>query len=82
MPSTRMLARYTHPTDERKQDALESFSVVKNWSQRAKRDAVGESEPDDEMPVSVDPSWVGVGGPHGTRTHDLRVANAALSQLS
>jgi len=22
------------------------------------------------------------GGPHGIRTHDLRVANAALSQLS
>ena len=32
--STRMLARYTHPTDARKQEALESFSVVTNWSQR------------------------------------------------
>ena len=80
--STRMLARYTHPTDERKQDALESFSVVTNWSQRPGTGVSGESELDDEMPVSVDPVWVVVGGPHGTRTHDLRVANAALSQLS
>ncbi len=77
-----MLARYTHPTDERKQDALESFSVVTNWSQRAGTTDAGASERDDEMPVSVDPVWVMSGGPHGTRTHDLRVANAALSQLS
>ena len=80
--STRMLARYTHPTDERKQEALESFSVVTNWSHRAKRSAVGASEPADDMPVSGDLAGVVNGGPHGTRTHDLRVANAALSQLS
>ena len=77
-----MLARYTHPTEERKQDALESFSVATHWSQRADTDDAGDSEVDDEMPVTGDPVWVGVGGPHGTRTHDLRVANAALSQLS
>jgi len=80
--STRMLARYAHPTDERKQDALESFSVVTNWSHRTGRDDPRQSDAADEMPVTGDPVWVGVGGPHGTRTHDLRVANAALSQLS
>ena len=74
--STRMLARFTHPTDERKQDALESFSVVTNWSQRAGNDDDRQADPADDMPVSSDPVWVGVGGPHGTRTHDLRVANA------
>ena len=34
------------------------------------------------VPARVDIARVVVGGPHGTRTHDLRVANAALSQLS
>ena len=62
--STRMLARYTHPTEARKIDALESFSRVTNTSQ---------SEIDRSKKYS---------GPHGARTHDLRVANAALSQLS
>ena len=77
--STHMLARYTHPTDERKLDALGSFSLSTNTPQSA---PLGDSEVDDEMPVTGDPEWVVVGGPHGTRTHDLRVANAALSQLS
>ena len=31
--SARMLARYAHPTETRKQAALDSFSVVTNWSQ-------------------------------------------------
>jgi len=80
--STRMLARYTHPTDERKQDALESFSVVTNWSHRPGTGAAGASGREDEIPASDDPAWVGNGGPHEARTRDLRVANAALSQLS
>ena len=80
--STRMLARYTHPTDERKQDALESFSVVTNWSQSAGTDDSQGSGRDTETRASVDLAGVMSGGPHGTRTHDLRVANAALSQLS
>ena len=78
--STRMLARYTHPTDERKQDALESFSVVTNWSQRAVRGAVGKSDPADDMPVSVDPVRVGVGGPHGTRTQIARFSNLLMAR--
>ena len=31
--STRMLARYAHPTETRKVEALDSFSLVTNWSQ-------------------------------------------------
>ena len=62
--STRMLARYTHPTEARKIDALESFSSVTNTS----HSEIGGVRK--------------AGGPHGARTHDLRVANAALSQLS
>ena len=54
--STRMLARYTHPTEHRKQAALESFSVVTNWSHGGLGDRAKSS------------------GPHGARTHDLRVA--------
>ena len=62
--SARMLVRYTHPTETRKIDALESFSTVTNTSHGDFEDAKK------------------AGGPHGARTHDLRVANAALSQLS
>ena len=62
--STRMLARYTHPSEERKRDALDSFSLSTNCP---------HDEFEDEEKT---------GGPHGDRTHDLRVANAALSQLS
>ena len=31
--STRMLARYAHPTETRKVEALDSFTLVTNWSQ-------------------------------------------------
>ena len=80
--STRMLARYTHPTEERKIEALESFSVATNWPQSVGRDDVRGLGETREMPVTGAPEWVVGGGPHGARTHDLRVANAALSQLS
>ena len=62
--STRMPARYTHPTEARKEEALESFSVVTNWSQRVGQEVPGERERDAEMAASVDLSRVGVGGPH------------------
>ena len=64
--SIRMLERYTHPTEPRKLDALETFAAVdgQNLGRTENRDAEKR------------------GGPHGIRTHDLRVANAALSQLS
>jgi hypothetical protein len=32
--STRMLARYTHPTEARKLEALGGFAVVTTWSQQ------------------------------------------------
>ena len=72
--STRMLARYTHPTDERKLDALDTLSVGTRWAQHA------EEEPD---PLSELRELLGrSGGRQEARTPDLRVANAALSQLS
>ena len=63
--STRMLEPYTHPTDARKSDALESFSSMgRTWAE----------QPDEESKKT--------GGRQEARTPDLRVANAALSQLS
>ena len=55
--STRMLARYTHPTEARKREALESFTLSPQCPHGAFEDAKK------------------AGGPHGARTHDLRVAN-------
>ena len=80
--STRMLARYAHPTEARKQAALESFSLSTNCPHSASGDDPGDSDSADSILASDYVARVGVGGPHGTRTHDLRVANAALSQLS
>ena len=76
--STRMLERYTHPTAERKLAALETFDVVDTkWPQKSTADK------------DVAPSASGLsklfrnfGGRQEARTPDLRVANAALSQLS
>ena len=65
--STRMLARYTHPTEIRELDALETFAAVSDGQNLGRTDNGRVEKP---------------GGPHGIRTHDLRVANAALSQLS
>jgi hypothetical protein len=64
--STRMLARYPHPTEQRKIGALDAFapSMGRMW---AERESMG---------------WKKLGGRRGARTRDLRVANAALSQLS
>ena len=79
--STRMLERYTHPAPEHKIGALESFKTVlpdTNLAQtvelrpvRGKRGA--------ETPRFSERF---VGGRQEARTPDLRVANAALSQLS
>jgi hypothetical protein len=69
-----MLERY-HPTDERKTDALETFraNVVTKWSQR----------PTTPEELSELKDLLGKsGGRQEARTPDLRVANAALSQLS
>jgi hypothetical protein len=42
--STRMLARYTHPTEERKLGALSLSRVVTNWSQTTEQRAIAEKE--------------------------------------
>ena len=76
--STRMLARYTHPTEERKLDALDAAgSVVTKWSQTVSTDAVREKEAHEIASFLEE-----FGGRRGDRTPDLCIANAALSQLS
>ncbi len=76
--STRMLARYTHPTEERKLDALEAAAtVVTRWSRTVSADGVREKEASE-----ITSSLKEFGGRRGDRTPDLCIANAALSQLS
>jgi integrase len=76
--STRMLQRYIHPTDTLKLDALETGAyLVTNWSQNENEPA-RDGRPDEEI---VELAKV-FGGRQEARTPDLRVANAALSQLS
>ena len=72
--STRMLARYTHPTDARKLDALDSFAMVTRRSQ--------SPETSDDGLAELKELLGKFGGRREDRTPDLRVANAALSQLS
>ena len=75
--STRMLERYTHPTEERKIGALNLTVVGTN---RAQRD---EAADDDSSTASeIAELLKDFGGRQEDRTPDLRVANAALSQLS
>jgi hypothetical protein len=79
--STRMLERYTHPTQEHKVGALESIGRVfvdTNWPQSPDSPAVRKKRGLEEPRFAEH----FVGGRHRARTCDLRVANAALSQLS
>ena len=80
--ANRTKGRIGPTTEERTQDALESCSVVTSRTRRSGMDDSGEFDLEDEMPERSTLARVVNGGPHGTRTHDLRVANAALSQLS
>ena len=75
--STRMLARYTHPTEDRKLGALNLFAVVTKRSQNenASKDETSEASEIAELLRKN-------GGRREARTRDLRIANAALSQLS
>jgi hypothetical protein len=67
--STRMLERYTHPTLERRIAALDTFNLATKHRTRKK--------------AAEAASFVKkFGGRQEARTPDLRVANAALSQLS
>ena len=77
-----MLARYTHPVTQRKQAALESFDClvtgVLTSEHKLSTRAGDASETDAELAEFVRK----FGGRQEARTPDLRVANAALSQLS
>ena len=74
--STRMLERYTHPTEARKADALATFSLS-----RVTTASQSENVPMDEL-SELKELLAKSGGRQEARTPDLRVANAALSQLS
>ena len=74
--STRMLERYTHPTDTRKLDALDSFSTVDGHVLGTQDSGAATAAPESADLLKE------FGGRHEARTRDLRVANAALSQLS
>ena len=69
--STRM--RYRHPTLERRIAVLDAF----NQSTKCPQNAVQENEAAEAASFVKD-----FGGRQEARTPDLRVANAALSQLS
>jgi hypothetical protein len=75
--STRMLARYTHPTEHRKIGALDLPNVGTIWAQRR-----GADEGDASTAAEVVKLLKEYGGRRGDRTRDLCIANAALSQLS
>jgi hypothetical protein len=71
--STRLLERYTHPTLERRIAALETC----NLSTKCPRNSVQQKEAAEAASFAKH-----FGGRQEARTPDLRVANAALSQLS
>ncbi len=75
--STRMLARYTHPTEERKISALDLPCVGRIRAEN--QDAADE---DSSTASDIAELLKEFGGRQEARTPDLRVANAALSQLS
>jgi hypothetical protein len=76
-----MLQRYMHPPSERKRVALESFDRV---LVEAAREHMVSTTPDraEELASEIADLLREIGGRQEARTPDLRVANAALSQLS
>jgi hypothetical protein len=68
---------YTHPTEERKIGALDLPWLGTNRAQ-------GDEAADDDSSTASEIAELlkDFGGPREARTRDLRVANAALSQLS
>ena len=75
--STRMLGRYTHPTEERKIGALDLPAMVTKRSQNENA-AEGDASTASEIAELLSE----IGGRQEDRTPDLCIANAALSQLS
>ncbi len=76
--SVRMLERYTHPATPAKVDALESAAVGRIWAELPKAKRVRKKGQAVTWPILTTSG----GGRQEARTPDLRVANAALSQLS
>ena len=74
----RMLERYAHSATPQKQAALEPGSLGTIWAQLPVRRRVQRNGPARTGPFSQG----FCGGRQEARTPDLRVANAALSQLS
>ena len=72
-----MLERYTHPTEERKIGALTLDHLVTSTSQRD-----DTADDDASTDAEIAKLLTEIGGRQEDRTPDLRVANAALSQLS
>lgn len=77
-----MLQRYTHPANERKRSALETFDreIVSAADGGHKMSTRGTEE--ERVPSEIAKILRNCGGRQEARTPDLRVANAALSQLS
>ena len=74
--STRMLARYTHPTADRKVAALEAGFVGTDWAHGPDSTERAKSHRHGKAPSNLRKQRGRTGGPHGIRTHDLCVANA------
>jgi hypothetical protein len=75
--STHMLERYTHPTLERRIVALDTFDLSTKCPQKSDEEAVQQKEAAEAASLLSN-----FGGRREDRTRDLRIANAALSQLS
>jgi hypothetical protein len=77
-----MLQRYTHPATARKRSALETFDRVLVDAAHAEHTVSTRPEDETVVPSEIAEILRKVGGRQEARTPDLRVANAALSQLS
>ena len=80
-----MLARYTHPVTQRKQAALESFDSLVTFAPSAHpgEHKLNTREEDEAMTdAELLEMLRDFGGRREARTRGLRIANAALSQLS
>ncbi len=79
--SRKMLEHYSHLRMNAKRRALDA--PVKKLRDHARQGYVTKHGTTSQKPGRKAPQLIeGIGGPHGIRTHDLLVANEALSQLS
>jgi hypothetical protein len=75
-----MVQRYAHPPLARERAAVDTFDLVRDGHAMATSDEFEADTTDGSEPETI-VLWV-IGGRQEDRTPDLRVANAALSQLS